>query len=600
MNQPFNLLRKTGKKKLFFILIFSVILIAGFLLRSYSFSDWLHFQLDQSRDAALLSYANENGTENLPLLGPRAGGSFLRLGPIFYYFEFISAKIFGFSPASLAYVSLFFGTLTIPVFYFFVRNYFKQKFSLALTVLIAASFYMVMYSRFAWNPNPLPFFGILTFLATLKTIDSENKNKGLWLIILAISLAIAGQLHFLAFVGFPTAVFLIFVIKRPRIKLRYWIFAFLAIGLLYSPAIINDVMTGGKNAEQFLEATLQKTAKADREERSLGEKFIRNIREHAFYSGVVLSGYTRIGLPKSEKINLTTFDFKCRHECQIKYLLGLGITSFIFFVLSIIILTKRYVQEKAVRKKNFLLVCMIWFFVSFFFFIPLSFDLAPRFFLVSAPLFFIFFGLILLEIEEKIPGRNKGLLLFVAVLILTSFNLYLLSQRFSQLKKAPFEAFNIGLNKIPKEHHRVTLQQQNMIIDSIEKQYKQDGLAVFINSEPFYERAFFFHLDQKKIPRDGFDTNDQVYEKSNYYMILPVFSNTKEELKKVQDNLELKNTVSFGTLNLYHFKPINTPGIQKNPLEMIREDEKTRNPLKESGSTPQRYSWREFWDLLKK
>jgi hypothetical protein len=207
--------------------------------------------------------------------------------------------------------------------------------------------------------------------------------------------------------------------------------------------------------------------------------------------------------------------------------------------------------------------------------------------------------LILLEIEEKVPGRNKGLLLFVAVLILASFNLYLLSQRFSQLKKAPFESFNIGLNKIPKEHHRVTLQQQNIITNSIEKQYKQDGLAVFINSEPFYERSFFFHLDQRNIPRDGFDTDDQVYEKSNYYMILPVFSNTKEELKKVQDNLELKNTISFGTLNLYHLKPKTTPHLQKNPLEMIRKDEESRSPLKESKSTPQRYSWEDAWNFLR-
>jgi 4-amino-4-deoxy-L-arabinose transferase-like glycosyltransferase len=589
---------KASGSRFFWVIILVLIILFGAFLRTFHFSDWLHFQLDQSRDAELINYAYQHGAENLPLLGPRAGGSFLRLGPIFYYFEFLSVKISGFSPGSLAYVSLFFGILTIPLFYFFVKNYFNKKTALALTALIASSFYLIMYSRFAWNPNPLPFFSLLFFWSVLKTINPENPKRGLWLILASSSLAIAGQLHFLAFVAFPVAGLLIFILKKPRIPMKYWLAAGAIFIMLYSPAILNDVLTGGKNFNLLMETALNKTEKSSGQERNLAEKAVRNIREFSYYSGVVLSGYTRIGLPKNDHLNFNSIKFKCKDECTIKTLLFLGIISFGFFVLSIIILIKRFWQERNPDKKNFLLICLTWLLVSFFFFVPLSFDLAPRFFLVLAPLFFILLGIVLVEIERLLPGKKQNLLIFLSILILIIFNLYLLSQRFSQLSKAPYEAFNIGLNKVPKEHHRVTLQQQEMIIQYIQNRYQGDGKPVFINSEPFYERAFFFHLDQKNIPRDGFDTEDQIYEESNYYMILPVFSNTKEELLKVRNKLLLQKTIPFGTLNLYQLSPKETASLGKNPLEMIQEDQKSRNPLEERGKAPQRYSWKEAWEAL--
>jgi hypothetical protein len=81
-------------------------------------------------------------------------------------------------------------------------------------------------------------------------------------------------------------------------------------------------------------------------------------------------------------------------------------------------------------------------------------------------------------------------------------------------------------------------------------------------------------------------------------MILPVFSNTKEELLKVRNKLLLQKTIPFGTLNLYQLSPKETASLGKNPLEMIQEDQKSRNPLEERGKAPQRYSWKEAWEAL--
>jgi len=109
-----------------------------------------------------------------------------------------------------------------------------------------------MYSRFSWNPNALPLFIIGTFYCFLRAVDREEKRNGLWLMAGSFLLAIATQLHFVAFVVVPAITFIFLVIKRPKIKLKFWIFSFLLIVFVYIPPIINDVMTGGDNIKQFL------------------------------------------------------------------------------------------------------------------------------------------------------------------------------------------------------------------------------------------------------------------------------------------------------------------------------------------------------------
>ncbi len=105
-----------------------LIVAAATAIRLYHFSDWLYFAMDQARDAMLVHDAFDKGISQLPLLGPRAAGTFLRLGPAFYYFQYISAKLFNSTdPAVLAYPDLFFSILSIPLFFFFLRLHFKKR-----------------------------------------------------------------------------------------------------------------------------------------------------------------------------------------------------------------------------------------------------------------------------------------------------------------------------------------------------------------------------------------------------------------------------------------------------------------------------------------
>ncbi|MDR3558972.1 MAG: hypothetical protein P4L62_01415 [Candidatus Pacebacteria bacterium] len=107
-------------------LILTVIVLVGVFLRAYNFHAWLDFENDQVRDANLVRSVLQ-GKALWPLLGPDMTGSgrshnsgLFYVGPAYYYFEIISAKIFGASPAAEAYPNLLFAILSIPLFYLFL------------------------------------------------------------------------------------------------------------------------------------------------------------------------------------------------------------------------------------------------------------------------------------------------------------------------------------------------------------------------------------------------------------------------------------------------------------------------------------------------
>ncbi|KKP72503.1 MAG: hypothetical protein UR65_C0014G0016 [Candidatus Moranbacteria bacterium GW2011_GWE2_35_164] len=83
------------------ILILVIIIVIGAFLRLYDFNDLLRFNNDQVRDAQIID-AMHSG-ENFPLFGPKAGGTKFNLGGAFYYLEYLSGAIFGFSPAGIAF-----------------------------------------------------------------------------------------------------------------------------------------------------------------------------------------------------------------------------------------------------------------------------------------------------------------------------------------------------------------------------------------------------------------------------------------------------------------------------------------------------------------
>ena len=383
-------------KKNWKIIVFAAVVALGIFLRVWHFHDWLYFKMDQARDASTIRNAFLNGPGRLPLLGPKAGGTSANVGPAFYYFQYLSAMLFrSVSPPVLAYPDLLFSILSIPLFYFFLKKYFLREWSLVLAGLYAVCFLGIEYSRFAWNPNSLVFFNLLFFYALLNVFDEKAKRKLLWVIVAGLSFAISTQLHFLSFATLPviTVIFLAFNLKEIK-KYLDWkkILIFLAIILLlYLPVVANEIISHGKDTAAFFAAVKSKPS-----HHSLWENINRNMRYWGQYWFLIATSW--IG---GEKDTVSS------------------VVGWVLLILpGLFLAIKFYREEKNNLKKKFLLLSILWFSAYFLIYIPIAFQIRPRFFLPILALPFIFVGYIAKYLWEKKEKIWKILVIIFLAIIL--------------------------------------------------------------------------------------------------------------------------------------------------------------------------------------
>lgn len=568
------------KKRKVVILVFLVILFGAFL-RGFHFTDWLHFELDQARDSKIIIRAVEDGIGNLPLQGPRAAGSFLRLGPASYYLEYISAKIFGATPQGISYIVLILSVLTMPFFYLLCRRYFRIKHSLGLLAIFSVSLFMIMYARFAWNPNLIPFFMIGSIYSLLRIVDEKEKRKNLWLYSLAMFIGIATQLHFLVFIALPIITVIFLLIKRPRIKVKSWIVSMFIVIFLYSPLIINDIKTGGDNVKEFFQAV---NSKSDKNEHNIINKAIRNYSEYAIGHYIVISSQEKAEFAKIEISSNTKAPLKVKCDRDCKKNLPIGVVAIILFTAGIMLSIRNLVIQKNALKKDFIMLSLLWFAVTFAITTPLSYDLSPRFFLITAPVAFIFLGFIL-EFIDKIFSFKSLSITIVAILVL--LNLNFVQKRFFELKKSPYENIEIQPDRVLKEKNRVTLKQQNMIADLMEKRYHENGYRIFLISESTYQSSIEAILTRRGILNEKIHPS-KVYREGNYYLVLNALSDTSNDLKKYS-SYDVARVYEMGTLKVFELKP---------KEELINEVRSTEISYGNYSSTSfnRRYLWKELFN----
>lgn len=574
------------KNKYFWIFI--CIFAVGIFLRSYNFIPWIHFELDQSRDAALIDESLSGGVENLPLLGPRAAGSFLRLGPASYYIQYGFSLLVNNAVVGSALATVFFSVFSMVAIYFLQRRYFSRNLSLATTLIFSTSLFLVTYSRFAWNPNFLPFFIIVFLWALLKAVDIEDEKKGgYWLMLSAFLFGFISQFHFLAMVIIFIAAAAMLIYKRPRIKLGFWVACVAIVLFLNGPLIINDIKSGGDNIKQLTGTVSEKSeGKASYD---ILEKVIKNYTENTLSYWTVVTGSQKAELPRIvTELKTAKVSVDCNSKCQQN--LSKGIIALIFFTLGIIILLVESIIEKEPRKKDFLVLNLILFAVSFGIFSLLAFDLSPRFFLIIINLPFVFLGLIFYEINRFAKIKN---LVWALAIIFAAFNLYFTLDYFNQLSKAKTDPIEIGTDKILKQKTRITLEQQLMIADYMEKFYKQNKYAVFFNGQSEFHRSFAYLMDKKKIPRDGIALGEtaKICRQGNYFLIIRTQSN-KDGFSEYFNKFIVLEEKKFGTLTIYHLMP---KGVIINCE--IPDASKFRNYKDEGGAVAKRYTWKEVLNI---
>jgi len=197
-------------------IVLLIILSSAAFLRLYRIQDYMTFLGDEGRDV-LVTYNILHG--HLTLLGPTSSVGGFFLGPIYYYFMAPFLLLFNYNPVGPAVMVALFGIATVWLIYKFCSDLFNQKIGIIAAALYAVSPLVISYSRSSWNPNPLPFFALLSLYILYKALE---KNSWKLLLLVGFLLGIAMQLHYLTlFLG--VIVFAYVVLNQVIDNSRQWI-----------------------------------------------------------------------------------------------------------------------------------------------------------------------------------------------------------------------------------------------------------------------------------------------------------------------------------------------------------------------------------------
>ncbi|KKS71281.1 hypothetical protein A3A14_00810 [Candidatus Daviesbacteria bacterium RIFCSPLOWO2_01_FULL_43_38] len=184
------------------IIFVCLILLFASFLRFYRLPEYMAFLGDEGRDALVIKEMLVE--HNLPFIGPPTSVGNIYLGPLYYYMIAVPMAFFWLNPVAAAGMVAGIGVATVFLIYYLARQWFGVLPAAFSAILYAVSPVTIIYSRSSWNPNPAPFFALLTILGIYKA--HKNKNYK-WLTLSGAALAAAIQMHYLAMILIP--VFLI-------------------------------------------------------------------------------------------------------------------------------------------------------------------------------------------------------------------------------------------------------------------------------------------------------------------------------------------------------------------------------------------------------
>lgn len=385
------------QNKILLLLLF--ILAIGIFVRTYKFYDWLRFNADQARDATVV-YGAAVGNDPLPLLGPKAGGTSFKLGPVFYYFQYISVKIFGTSPDKYAYPDLFFSILTILLLYLLLKKVFETKISLLVVLICSVSLFMVKYGRFAWNPNSMPFFMTL-FLFSAQAMLANRKREMFWTGVFGASLGIGIQLHTFLLLVLPltAAAFFGYLAYYKNFSWKKLVLVLGLVFFLNTPQFISEFQTNFANTKAFAMGTQVKSLSSYSLLDRAGMDLQCHIRANAFIVSSLGDSnecikYSVGGMLKKNNKNPNGL---------ILNIMGFSLI-FIMMLFSIggyALLGYFAKRENDPAKRAILFLVIVYAMISFFALIPIGNDLSIRYFLASA-----FVPFFLLAVWIKVAWDN--------------------------------------------------------------------------------------------------------------------------------------------------------------------------------------------------
>jgi len=446
------------------IIVLGVIVIVGFIFRAYNFSEWLRFNMDQSRDVILVEKSIQE--HSWPLLGPMAGGTEFLLGSAFYDFQIISAKIFGASPTSAAYPDLLFSLLSIPLFFLLARIYFNKTIALSLTWIFSIAYFVIKYSRFAWNPNSTPFFVMLFIYAIYRLSNAEEERKNWWAVVAGIAMGIGVQLHTTLLIILPLIALLFawYLFAGKFLTKTCFILVIAGAILVNAPQITSEIKTGGLNTTAFISGITNKNSRNT----NIGDNFVLNVSCHIRANYGILTSYSNEEECGYNDIvrNINKLDSKKVPLNDKIILVVYLIIAIIFSLGGYYLMFRKFKEENEPRKKFLAKLIASYVVVTFLFFIIWANELSMRFFLILEFVPFILLGFWLDFIWKK---TNKHWLAIMIVAVISVFNL--------QKNYSVFHDLQFGGREINNDFEYLTLGEANFIANFIKNNNEGEKTA---------------------------------------------------------------------------------------------------------------------------
>ena len=470
---------KINKISKYHVLVLLLIITVGIFLRTYHFKDWLQFNPDQVRDATVINDVISHG-KALPLLGTIAGGTNFHLGPIFYYFQYIAAIVFGNSPEKLAYPDLFFSILAIPLLFLFLKKYFSNSVSLALVTLFSVSYFAVINSRFAWNPNSIPFFVLLFLYALLEIMNPKNREVYHWSLLAGLALGVGIQLHTLLLLILPvvTIIVLVYLTKKKNVNWKSAVIVFLFAIFLNIPQILSEIKTHGVNTSEFFVGSTTQTNKFT----DIGYNIENIISCQAEFNLHMISSYENkercASILNAEKSVIKKYagvpgNFSNEYLFILSEILGI-----LFSLGGYILLAYYFYKEKDSLKRDFLGLIIVFNLVSMVALVPVASHITMRYFII---LFFMPLALLGFWIKFLIE-KNRKIFMAVAPIV---FGILLMTNLFVVVKSAvPY------MQGLVNDANNSILGETQLMADFIINNSGNQSVA-YMTGEKFYVKRFF-------------------------------------------------------------------------------------------------------------
>ncbi len=233
-------------------ILFAFVILLSLFLRLYRIDEYLTFLGDEGRDVRIVRDLITKG--NLVFIGPQTSVGNMYLGPLYYYLIAPALFLAGLNPVGPAIANAIIGTLTVAFTWFVGRAWFGKFAGLISSFFFAISPVAIIYSRSSWNPNPAPLFALI---CAYSIYEVWQNRKPKWIIVTAVSLAAALQMHYLClllvpFLGIFWLLSLKYQSQQQRASLlRSSLLGFVLFLLMMSPLVLFDLKHDGMNFKAF-------------------------------------------------------------------------------------------------------------------------------------------------------------------------------------------------------------------------------------------------------------------------------------------------------------------------------------------------------------